>query len=124
MTWASNYVLILSVFCALEYITAGILMVLSFVVVNFLIFGMSETNSTDPQLGSVCAHEQFHESPEWVKQGGFVILIICICLSYWGMATICEQILIPALNFICEATEIPDDIAGVTVMAAGSQVCL
>ncbi|CAE7771417.1 SLC24A1, partial [Symbiodinium microadriaticum] len=39
---------------------------------------------------------------------------------FWGLALVCEEYFVPALNIMCEEANIPDDVAGATFMAAGA----
>ena len=43
---------------------------------------------------------------------------------FWGLAAVCEEYFVPSLNILCEELNIPDDVAGATFMAAGSQFIL
>ena len=45
-------------------------------------------------------------------------IVICLYMFY-GLALVCEEFLVPALNVLCERCNIPDDVAGATLMAAG-----
>ena len=48
----------------------------------------------------------------------FVWCFLIIYLFY-GLAMVCEEFLVPAINIVCEKTGIPDDVAGATLLAAG-----
>jgi Ca2+/Na+ antiporter len=41
---------------------------------------------------------------------------------FWGLALVCEEYFVPALNILCEEANIPDDVAGATFMAAGGHI--
>lgn len=47
-------------------------------------------------------------------------LVVVATISFWFQATITEERFVPALNVIANALNIPDDIAGATIMAAGA----
>jgi len=47
-------------------------------------------------------------------------LSVISCISFWCQATVTEERFVPALNVIAEYYNIPDDIAGATLMAAGA----
>ena len=39
------------------------------------------------------------EDPEpWVKNGGFVVLIIGMVVMFWALAAVCEDFFVPSLN--------------------------
>lgn len=50
----------------------------------------------------------------------WVGLILMACVSFWAQATVTEDRFVPSLNVIAEYYNIPDDIAGATLMAAGA----
>ena len=50
----------------------------------------------------------------------WISLIFITCASFWCQATVTEERFVPALNIIAEKFNIPDDIAGATLMAAGA----
>ena len=49
---------------------------------------------------------------------GMMWLVLGLYMFY-GLAHVCEEFLVPALNVLCERCDIPDDVAGATLMAAG-----
>lgn len=65
------------------------------------------------------ASEQ-EKSSAWVEDGGFLILILGVSAMFWGLAVVCEEYFVPALNILCEELNVPDDVAGATFMAAGA----
>ena len=50
----------------------------------------------------------------------FIALVLGMMVCFWGLATVCEEFFVPALNLVCEKFNIPDDVAGATLMAAGA----
>jgi Ca2+/Na+ antiporter len=58
--------------------------------------------------------------PDWIKDGGWIILFIALMVSFWGLAVVCEDYFVPAITILCEYNKIPDDVAGATFMAAGA----
>jgi Ca2+/Na+ antiporter len=50
---------------------------------------------------------------------GFLVLLVGVGAMFWGLAAVCEEYFVPALNILCEELNIPDDVAGATLMAAG-----
>jgi len=57
---------------------------------------------------------------DWIEDGGWALLIIGMLVAFWGLAVVCEDFFVPALNVMCETLKIPDDVAGATFMAAGA----
>lgn len=55
-------------------------------------------------------------APVWVWIG----LSVIACVSFWCQATVTEERFVPALNVVANTFNIPDDIAGATLMAAGA----
>ena len=69
-----------------------------------------------------CRDEKFeHSSAEWMHHGGWIGIAFLSIICYWGLSTISQQFLIPALNVICEKFNLSDDVAGSTVMAIGME---
>lgn len=66
-------------------------------------------------LGSA-AEAAAEGAPTWV----WIALTLTTCLAFWSQATVTEERLVPALNVIADYFNIPDDIAGATLMAAGA----
>ena len=52
--------------------------------------------------------------------GMWIFLIVVAAVSFWSQATVTEERFVPALNVIADKFNIPDDIAGATLMAAGA----
>lgn len=63
--------------------------------------------------------EQKSSAP-WVEDGGFLLLLVGVSAMFWGLAVVCEEYFVPALNILCEELNVPDDVAGATFMAAGA----
>lgn len=75
---------------------------------------------TEAQQEDACHHQVF-ESSDWIRNGGFILYAFVIIMCFWGLSNISEQFLIPALNVLCERFNVPDEIAGSTVMGVGMQ---
>ena len=45
--------------------------------------------------------------------------VVVAIYMFYGMAHVCEDFMVPALNILCERTGIPEDVAGATLLAAG-----
>ena len=67
-----------------------------------------------------CEEENSSDIPLWISHGGVVLHIIALLISFWGLAVVCEEYFVPALNILCDDYKIPDDVAGATLMAAGN----
>eukprot|EP00527_Entomoneis_sp_CCMP2396_P003315 CAMPEP_0198143406 /NCGR_PEP_ID=MMETSP1443-20131203/7265_1 /TAXON_ID=186043 /ORGANISM="Entomoneis sp., Strain CCMP2396" /LENGTH=632 /DNA_ID=CAMNT_0043806639 /DNA_START=103 /DNA_END=1998 /DNA_ORIENTATION=+ len=52
--------------------------------------------------------------------GKWIFLIVVAAVSFWSQAAVTEERFVPALNVIANIFNIPDDIAGATLMAAGA----
>ena len=50
----------------------------------------------------------------------WILLILTAAVSFWCQAVVTEERFVPALNILSTAYNIPDDIAGATLMAAGA----
>eukprot|EP00586_Coscinodiscus_wailesii_P023861 CAMPEP_0172503458 /NCGR_PEP_ID=MMETSP1066-20121228/169349_1 /TAXON_ID=671091 /ORGANISM="Coscinodiscus wailesii, Strain CCMP2513" /LENGTH=72 /DNA_ID=CAMNT_0013279201 /DNA_START=30 /DNA_END=245 /DNA_ORIENTATION=+ len=48
----------------------------------------------------------------------WVLLIFCAVVSFWFQAVLTEERFVPALNVVSVKFNIPDDVAGATLMAA------
>jgi Ca2+/Na+ antiporter len=77
----------------------------------------------------VCANGLSHHNchnltestnPDWITNGGWIILFLTIILCFYGLATVCEDYYVPALKIMCLKYNIPDAVAGSTFMAAGA----
>ena len=47
------------------------------------------------------------------------LYVVVVLYMFYGLAHVCEDFLVPALNVLCERKGIPEDVAGATLMAAG-----
>lgn len=56
----------------------------------------------------------------WMKNGGWILLVIGTLAMFYGLAVVVEDFFVPALNVMCDRFDIPDDVAGATFMAAGA----
>ena len=56
---------------------------------------------------------------EQLKNGFVGLYIFGILYMFIALALVCDEFFVPALEIICEKAEIPNEIAGATLMAAG-----
>ena len=54
-----------------------------------------------------------------VKNGGFLLYIIGSLYMFVALSIACDEYFVPALEVMTERLDIPDEIAGATLMAAG-----
>jgi sodium/potassium/calcium exchanger 4 len=52
--------------------------------------------------------------------GGLIAYFVGVFFMFVGIAIICDDFFVPALEIICEVLQLSDDVAGATFMAAGS----
>mgnify|MGYP001801738950 FL=1 len=63
----------------------------------------------------------FGPYPQPIDENGGVALYLAIMLyMFVGIAVICDDNFVPALEQICETLDLSEDVAGATFMAAGS----
>ena len=48
-----------------------------------------------------------------------ILVLIAVLYMFYGLAHVCEDFLVPALIILCERFNIPEDVAGATLLAAG-----
>lgn len=53
------------------------------------------------------------------QMGGIAIIIIILLYLFVGIAIVCDELFVPALEIIAEQMELSNDVAGATLMAAG-----
>jgi hypothetical protein len=58
--------------------------------------------------------------PQWVSDGGFILLILIVYASMWASALVCEDYFVPAMGKLCQRFDVSDDMAGATLMAIGN----
>eukprot|EP01062_Namystynia_karyoxenos_P031762 TRINITY_DN2352_c0_g1_i1.p1 TRINITY_DN2352_c0_g1~~TRINITY_DN2352_c0_g1_i1.p1 ORF type:complete len:629 (+),score=210.95 TRINITY_DN2352_c0_g1_i1:89-1888(+) len=58
-------------------------------------------------------------SKEQLKDGAVLLHVIGIFYMFWGLAIICDDFFVPALEVITERLALSEDVAGATFMAAG-----
>lgn len=56
----------------------------------------------------------------FIKDGGFLVLILAVVVSLWALALVCEEYFVPSLQVLCRRWKVPDSVAGSLIMAAGN----
>jgi Ca2+/Na+ antiporter len=74
----------------------------------------------DDTLTGTCFDEAESAVPDWLLYGGFLIMLLALFVSFWGLAVIVEEYFVPALNLLCDDLKLADDVAGATIMAIGN----
>ena len=79
-----------------------------------------QSSEVDDDPNAACAPEDYPKLDDWITQGGIVVVILGMLVSFWGLALVCDHYFCAALIIMCEETKIPEDVAGATVMAIGT----
>eukprot|EP00756_Hemistasia_phaeocysticola_P025086 Hpha_TRINITY_DN15987_c2_g4::TRINITY_DN15987_c2_g4_i1::g.72305::m.72305/K13750/SLC24A2, NCKX2; solute carrier family 24 (sodium/potassium/calcium exchanger), member 2 len=58
-------------------------------------------------------------SADQLEKGAIILHVIGIFYMFWGLAIICDDYFVPALEVITETLQLSEDVAGATFMAAG-----
>ena len=79
------------------------------------------TNSTSSNSSDFFSdYEWFpHMSEDDVKNGGFLLYIVGSLYMFIALSIACDEYFVPALEVMTEVFDIPEEIAGATLMAAG-----
>lgn len=72
--------------------------------------------TTDDALLMIDAVDDAAGAPVWY----WILMTVIAMVSFWAQATVTEERFVPALNVIADEYNIPSDIAGATLMAAGA----
>jgi len=75
--------------------------------------------------GNSSDHHELHACEgitlnDFDENGGVVVYFLCMVYVFLGIAIICDDYFVAALEEITRRLQIPDDVAGATFMAAGS----
>jgi len=70
--------------------------------------------------GGSCEPLGYQAAAEKSFAGGLVAYFVGVFFMFLGIAIVCDDFFVPALEIICEVLELSDDVAGATFMAAGS----
>ena len=74
------------------------------------------SNATDDE-GTMYPPELI--SDETIRKGGFLLYLVGILYMFFGLAIVCDDYFVPALEVITEKLDLGEDVAGATFMAAG-----
>lgn len=75
---------------------------------------------------SACTPEAYLEFPndligdKWRSRGLVIIHIAVVCYMFYSLALVCEKYFIPSLEEFSQRLNLSDDVAGATLMSAGS----
>ena len=70
--------------------------------------------------GGSCEPLAYQATAEKSFAGGLIAYFVGVFFMFLGIAIVCDDFFVPALEIICEVLELSDDVAGATFMAAGS----
>lgn len=79
-----------------------------------------------PKNMSACTPEAYLEFPhdiignKWRARGFVVIHIGIVCYMFYSLALVCEKYFMPALEEFAQRLQLSEDVAGATLMSAGS----
>lgn len=75
---------------------------------------------------SVCIPEAYLEFPrdmigsKWRGRGLILIHIAVVCYMFYSLALVCERYFMPSLEEFSQRLQLSEDVAGATLMSAGS----
>lgn len=69
---------------------------------------------------SSCISSYMPYSPPWIKNGGFLLVTTIMVICFWGLAFVCDHYFCASLMILCEDRNIPENVAGATIMAIGT----
>jgi Ca2+/Na+ antiporter len=90
------------------------------IIYNYLQSNYTQANFSDNTAVDSCNQDEDLSAPDWVRNGGFLVLLVVVYASLWGMYIVCEDYFVPALNRLCIEWRIPSDVAGATLMGMGN----
>lgn len=79
-----------------------------------------------PKNASVCTSEAFLEFPpdfigdKWRSRGLVLIHLLIVCYMFYSLALVCERYFMPSLEEFAQRLNLSEDVAGATLMSAGS----
>lgn len=75
---------------------------------------------------TVCIPEAFLEFPpdvfgdKWRSRGVVLLHLIVVCYMFYSLALVCEKYFMPSLEEFAQVLNLSEDVAGATLMSAGS----
>lgn len=75
---------------------------------------------------SICIPEAYLEFPKdligtkWRGRGLILIHIAVVCYMFYSLALVCERYFMPSLEEFAQRLQLSEDVAGATLMSAGS----
>lgn len=79
-----------------------------------------------PKNSSACISEAYLEFPrdligeKWRARGLILVHVLVVCYMFYSLALVCERYFMPSLEEFAQRLEISEDVAGATLMSAGS----
>jgi len=79
-----------------------------------------------PKNGSICTPEAYLEFPrdlvgdKWRGRGLIIIHVAVVCYMFYSLALVCERYFMPSLEEFAQRLQLSEDVAGATLMSAGS----
>lgn len=79
-----------------------------------------------PKNETICTPEAYLEFPadlvgnKWRARGLVVIHIAVVCYMFYSLALVCERYFMPSLEEFAQRLQLSEDVAGATLMSAGS----
>jgi len=103
----------------------GLLLVTACNAADFCVKKPNETVATDVNGSCNCFYNEVAFYPKelftecQIKDGAVILHVMGMLYMFTALALICDEFFVPALEVIIEVTDISDDVAGATFMAAG-----
>lgn len=79
-----------------------------------------------PKNESMCTPEAYLEFPrdlignKWRARGGVLVHLCVVCYMFYALALVCERYFMPSLEEFAQRLNLSEDVAGATLMSAGS----
>ncbi len=88
----------------------GILLTVIFQVIAREVVVLSNSSALVNDANSACADEERNEVPNWISQGGIILIVLGMLVLFWGLAEVCDRYFCAALLVLCEINKIPDNV--------------
>lgn len=79
-----------------------------------------------PKNDTICTPEAYLEFPrdiignKWRARGLVIIHVAVVCYMFYSLALVCERYFMPSLEEFAQRLKLSEDVAGATLMSAGS----